>query len=465
MTLVNLISSDVEQANQRFDDFHTRYAQHFATRTRDVSLQAKQYTHGQLIRQKRGNLMEFQKRVPQSDSQALHHCVANSPWEDQPVLTRLAADVSRHIGDAANGSLHIDESGFPKQGKHSVGVKRQYCGRLGKVDNCQMGVFLGYTHGHHRMLLDKRLYLPEEWASDLPRRRAAGVPDEVTFQTKAQLGLEMLNQAREHQVPYAWIGMDTHYGQQPWLLAALEEEGEVYIADVPCDTRVWLECPQTHIPPRKGKRGRKPTKRRVVEGQPPPVEVRQLADQHFPESARRVYVRDTERGELWTRLVLLRVFPVRDQLPGPATWLLLREDEGQPKRKYQLCNAAEDTSFERIAQMSHSRYWMERAIQDAKGDAGLDEYQLRGWRGWHHHMTLTFLAMLFLLELQLEWKPKASLLTLKDVREILDVILPKRHIDKQEILRLIESKHQARLSARRSHHRRQKQKRTDQLRI
>lgn len=201
MTLVHLVSSDVEQATQRFDDFHARYAPHFQTSTRDVSLQAKQYNHGQLIRQRQGNLMEFSKRVPQSNNQTLHHCVANSPWEDQPVLTQLAEDVSGHIGDAIGGSLHIDESGFPKQGKHSVGVKRQYCGRLGKVDNCQMGVLLGYTQGHHRILLDKRLYLPEEWADDMPRRRAVGVPDVVTSQTKAQLGLEMLNQARKHQIP------------------------------------------------------------------------------------------------------------------------------------------------------------------------------------------------------------------------------------------------------------------------
>ena len=173
---------------------------------------------------------------------------------------------------------------------------------------------------------------------------------------------------------------------------------------------MWLECPKTHIPARKGKRGRCPTKRRVLPGEPSPIQVHQLAEQLLPTEGKLVYVRD-------------------------------------------------------LVEMSHSRYWMERAIQDSKGEAGLDEYQLRGWRGWHHHMTLTFLAMLFLLQLQLEWKPKASLLTLNDVREILEVILPKRRIDKHEILRWIESKHQARLSARLSHHRRQKQKRTGQLRI
>ena len=123
--------------------------------------------------------------------------------------------------------------------------------------------------------------------------------------------------------------------------------------------------------------------------------------------------------------------------------------------KYQFCNAPEDTPFERLAEMSHSRYWMERAIQDAKGEAAMDEYQVRGWRGWHHHMTMTILAMLFLLELQLDWQPKAPMLTLRDVREILEVILPQRTITSKQILQLIEQKHKARRSARLSHQRRQ----------
>ncbi len=176
MGLIELVSSDVEQAVQRFEQFHGNYATHFSSKTRDMSLQAKQYVHGQLVRQHKGNLMEFEKRVPESDNQSLHHFVANSPWQEEPALKQLATDVSVHIGDEHQGSLHIDESGFPKQGDHSVGVARQYCGRLGKVDNCQVGVFLGYTNGQQRILLDKRLYLTQEWATDKARRQACGVP-------------------------------------------------------------------------------------------------------------------------------------------------------------------------------------------------------------------------------------------------------------------------------------------------
>ena len=144
-------------------------------------------------------------------------------------------------------------------------------------------------------------------------------------------------------------------------------------------------------------------------------------------------------------------------MPGPETWLIIREDEADNTQKYQFSNAAKEPPFSRLAYMSHSRYWIERAIQDAKGEAGLDEYQVRGWRGWHHHMTMVSLAMLFLLELQQDWKSKAPLLTLRDVKEILDVTLPKRQFSPAEILLHIEQKHRARDSARRSHHRRRQE--------
>jgi SRSO17 transposase len=300
------------------------------------------------------------------------------------------------------------------------------------------------------MLLDRRLYLPEKWASDKKRREKCGIPESVEFQTKAQLGLELIRKAQERAIPFAWIGMDSHYGQQEWLLAELERDNLIYIADVPCDTRVWLDLPRTQIPQRKGNRGRKPTK---LKADSHPTAVHEIAHALEENHWTRMYIRDTERGQLWSWLAFLRVYPVRDELPGPETWLILRKDEGEKKLKYQFCNAPSHTPIERLAEMSHSRYWMERAIQDAKGEAGLADYELRSWRGWHHHMTMTILAMLFLLELQLDWKSKAPHLTIQDVREILEVILPKREITPDEILKIIQQKHKARLSARRSKHR------------
>ena len=467
MSLVHLVASDIQQAIKRFELFHQRFAHYFSTKTRNMADTAKQYMQGQLQYLRWGNMVQYEKVVPDSNNQSLQHFASNSPWNDEPVLDDVSQTVSGHIGDEQHGCIHIDESGFPKQGKDSVGVSRQYCGRLGKVDNCQVGVFLGYTSYNRRILLDERLYLPEEWINDNERRKKCGVPENIVFQTKAQLGLELIHKAQERKIPFGWIGMDSHYGQQPlffrysaereWLLDELESQNLIYIADVPCDSRAWLELPlsfrrvteeqKTGVPLRNGDIGRKPTKLKAKEQ---PVEARQLASQLDRSQWNRMYIRDTERGQLWSLLAFLRVYPVVDELPGKEIWLILRKDEREQKLKYQYCNAPSDTPIERLAEMSHSRYWIERAIQDAKGEAGLDEYELRSWRGWHHHMTMTILSMLFLLELQMDWKSKAPELTLQDVREILEVILPKREMNPDEILKLIEQKHKAKLSARRS---------------
>ncbi|KAF5431784.1 SRSO17 transposase, partial [Candidatus Methanophagaceae archaeon] len=167
----------------------------------------------------------------------------------------------------------------------------------------------------------------------------------------------------------------------------------------------------------------------------------------------RIFLRDTERKELWCNLVCLRVYPVRDELPGPESWLIIRwDDNGEVK--YQLSNAPADTKINRLAEMSCSRYWIERAFEDAKGEVGMADYEVRGWLGWHHHMTMVLLAMLFLLVLQLKWKGKAPLLTIQDVREILEVVLPRKVVTKEKLLKRIERKHKARESARKSHHKR-----------
>ena len=159
MYLFNLVVSDVKQVIKRFHEFHGRFAGYFATKTRNMAEQGKQYIHGQLLCQNRGNMKEFEKIVPDSDDHSLNHFVSNSPWAGEPVVDSIEKTVSVRIGDAEHGSMHIDESGIPKQGTESVGVSPQYCGRLGKVANCQMGVFLGYAHNSYRILMDKRLYL------------------------------------------------------------------------------------------------------------------------------------------------------------------------------------------------------------------------------------------------------------------------------------------------------------------
>ena len=390
--------------------------------------------------------------VPNSSRQSLQHMISDSPWDERPVLDHIQRDVTALIGDEINGSLHIDESGFPKQGAESVGVSRQYCGRLGKIDNCQVGVFLGYVSGRKRTLIDERLYLPEEWANDPIRREIAGIPDDIRFKPKAELALDMILHARDNGVPFGWVGMDSFYGNQPWLRNKLNEEEITYIADIHCDTLVWLDQPKIGIPERRSRCGRSPTRTTVLDGEPAPTSVEDIAKQIPEFQWPRFFVRDTERGALWARIVVLQVHPRENNLPGRRQLLILRKDDDTNNIKYQLSNAPFDSKTDFLVKMSHSRYWIERAFEDGKGIAGLADYQMRSWMGWHHHVTLSLLAMLVLLSFSIELGEEIDFVTVQDIKLILEMILPKKRFRDKDIIKFIKQRYKERQSAKMSHY-------------
>ena len=236
MNSFNLCVIDLEESLDKLKKFQDKFKSTISTKTHNLKQQSLQYLQGILLEKGRGNMTNYAKQVPDTNNQVLQNFISDSPWDEKPVIDQLQKEMIQLIGDKHNGSLHIDESCFKKSGQNSVGVKRQYCGRLGKVDNCQVGVFLGYTNGKHRTLIDERLYLPEDWADDPVRRSKCGVPEDVIFKTKAELGLEMILDARDRGVQFAWIGMDCFYGEQPWLRDKIDSAGMIYIADIPCDT-------------------------------------------------------------------------------------------------------------------------------------------------------------------------------------------------------------------------------------
>jgi SRSO17 transposase len=454
----SLSVKDLDGSHDKLKCFHNGYILHFLTKTRNMAKQSFQYIHGKLIGKGKGNMCSYAKNIPDCNNQSLQHFVSNSPWNHRPVLDHIQRDVIDAIGDENNGSLHVDESCFPKQGNDSVGVQRQYCGRLGKIANCQVGVFLGYTKDSYRTLIDERLFLPEEWIQDKVRRRKCGIPWYVRFKKKTELAWEMILHAqKKNKVPFGWVGMDDFYGRDSWLRNKIDNQGLIYIADIPSNIGVWLERPKTGVPPRKqGVRGRNPTREKVIEGLES-VKVRDIKDQLGSEEWRHVFIRDTERKELWADMACLRVFPSEDiGLPGDECWLIIRKDPKSKEIKYQLSNAPVDADINRLAKMSGSRYWIERTFEDGKGIAGLADYQVRNWTGWHHHITLSILAMLYLMVLSIDLGKKVDFLTVQDVKEIFEVIMPKRHVTSEELKQLILEKAKRRLSARLSHHRQNK---------
>jgi len=442
-----LTVEDIQSQAKVLVEFHSKYTAYFQTKTRDNASQALEYLKGQLLLKSKRNMSQMAIEVTGINEQALSHFTSNSPWDDVGLTVQIGQDAVELIGQG--GALILDESGCPKQGNKSVGVARQYCGRLGKVDNCQVGVFVAYAKAGQTTLIDKRLYLPQEWTDDPKRCHQAGVPEtEIVFRKKSELGLDMILQARKNQISFEFVDMDAHYGQQAWLLSRLEAENVEYMAEIPSDTRVYLEYPPVGIPDRKGNRGRKPSKLCVLDGQP--IEVRSLLKTDKLEWTV-LKVRDTAWGELWIKFAALRVYRIQDELPvAQPVWLCIRQELDSREVTFAFSNAPTNSPKKTLADKMCTRYWVERAIEDAKGLAGLDEYQLIGWRGWHHHMTMTMLAMLFLVSLRKNLTSQAPMLTLQDAKQILEILIPKKNLTLEDVVKLIEKKHLNRFCSRNS---------------
>ena len=323
------------------------------------------------------------------------HFLGQSPWPYLPLRAELVRWVDEAFGEP-DGVLIVDESGVPKCGEKSVGVARQYCGATGKIDNCQIGVFLAYASGQGHTLLDTRLYLPRaEWADDPARREAAGVPPDVVFRTKPELAAELVlgpGQAIRH----SWVTFDEGYGKDPGFLSRLEEAGERYLGEVPKSVRVWLQRPIVEEPGRGGT-GRPRHRPRVRADQPAPQTVEQIAATRPARAWQRLAFREGTKGIQRAEFARLRVVVERDDLPGPELWLVLeRSLEQEPKIKYYLSNAAPEVPLRTLVQVGHSRWPVEDCFLQGKQEVGLDAYEVRSWLGWHHHMTLVMLALWFL---------------------------------------------------------------------
>lgn len=341
---------------------------------------------------------------------AVQQFIGSAAWDVQPILEQQQQLVAEWLGEP-EGVVIVDGSGFPKRGSHSVGVGHQYCGHVGKVANCQEGVFAVYVSTLGYTFLDGRLYLPEDWWGDDYRERwqRCGIPDGMRFQTEPELALERVRGlAMRNVVPFRWVAADEHFGQNPAFLDGVAALHKWYLAEVPADTRVWLRTPAVELPGR-GLFGRPRTRPRVARHAPRPAEMRELAAR-LPKSAwSRRMIKEGSQGPLVAEFAVVRVTTVRDKLPGPRVWAVFRRSLGaQPEIKFYLSNAPTTCPQSELVRLSGLRWPIETAIEEAKGEVGMDHYETRSWSGWHHHMVQTFLAHLFLMHLRLTFKKKPS---------------------------------------------------------
>lgn len=339
---------------------------------------------------------------------ALQYHIGQSGWDSQALIARLQTLAAEWLGDPA-GVLIVDGSGFPKQGKDSVGVARQYCGHLGKVANCQEGVFLLYASPQGYAFVDERLYLHQSWfqKESQTRWQRCGIPAETIFQTEPELALTMIQEIVERdQLLFRWVTADERFGQNPAFLQGISALGKWYLVEVPADTRFWTRRPAIE-PPGQGVLGRPRLHTRVVRSAPPPREIRELVAQ-LPASAWKTYViKEGSRGPLRAEFAFLRLVKVEDKLPGERVWVILRRAGAAPSvTKYYLSNAPETTALVDFVWASGMRWPIETALEEGKGEVGMDHYETRTWQGWHHHMAQTFAAHLFLMHLRLLFKKK-----------------------------------------------------------
>jgi SRSO17 transposase len=321
------------------------------------------------------------------DRQGLQKFIGQADWDHRPLMAELAQQVGSELGEA-DGVLVFDPSAFPKKGTESVGVQRQWCGRRGKIDNCQVGIYLGYVSRHEHALADFRLYLPKEWTTRTRRRRKAGVPTAVRFRTRHELALEMLDDSGP-ALPHGWVSGDDEMGRSSWFRQQLQSRGECYLLAVPSNTSVRdLAAPD---PPYRGY-GRPPL---------PPFGRADRWSAAVPSGAWQVIeVRDGEKGPVVVQAARTLVQARAGNLASEVAELLVvfreRQGDGTWKHDYLLSNAPLDTPLSEFARVFKAQHRIEECLKRAKGQAGLGDYQVRTWEGWHHHQTLSLIATWFL---------------------------------------------------------------------
>jgi SRSO17 transposase len=388
---------ELEVWQDEFEQFHARFADLFErSESRE---QAKKYLRGLLAEADRKNSWQVAEAVGDHIPDRMQRLLYRVPWDAEEARDRLQKFVIETFGDG-EGIGVVDETSFRKKGTHSVGVARQYLGTAGKLENGQVATVLSYAAKGAHVFLDRRLYLPEEWSWDRARRREAHIPEEVRFETKPEQAMAMLLHAWEQGVPMHWITGDEVYGDSPRLRELIQQHGRFYVLAVSANTRVWTERPEVEAP-QEQTGGRPRRARRVMEGAPSARLVSEVVAS-WPASAwKRLAVVEGEKGPISYRWARAQVVESRDQLPGPDVWLLARRSVSDPKQlAYYLAYIPTKTPLSTLVWIASQRYTVEQCIEEAKGETGLDEYEVRFWHSWYRHITLSMMAHAWLASIR-----------------------------------------------------------------
>jgi SRSO17 transposase len=429
----NLSKRDVE----RFSKELTKYMKQFAPAFERIEQvkHSQAYVHGLLSDVTRKNVEQMALGLGEK-VRSLQYFVGQSPWAGEAVTAIHQGLIGETLGEQ-DGVALIDESSTVKQGAESVGVARQYCGSVGKIANGQVGVYLGYASRKGYALVEGQLFMPEGWFDEeqTGRWQACGVPEDLRFMTKPEIGLELLQNAQKRgNLPFSWVAADELYGDSPAFRDGVDALGKWYFTEIKSTTPIWRSRPKVHIPKWKG-HGRHPTRLRLRNPNQHPTLVKALARKIPKQNWLQAVIKEGSKGPITCEFAFLRVIESRANLPAAELWLILRRNLDDPSIiKYYFSNAPIDTPLHEFVRISGMRWPIETIFEEAKGEVGLDHYEMRSWLGWHHHMLLVALAHHFLIRLKIHFQDQAPALTVYQVRLLLSCVLPVPVFDIQAAL-------------------------------
>ena len=432
----NLTPRDVSGLLDQLAAYHAHFVPAFARS--EQTYWAEMYLRGLLSDCERKSIepMALHLGIP---IRPLQHFIGQSTWSIEPVIAQHQLLAGSTLGEE-DGAFLIDECGVVKQGHDSGGVAPQYCGSVGKVANAQVGVYLGYASRKGYTLLAGQLFLPEQWFSEAyaDKRQATEIPSTLESKTKPEIALELLRRAvARGSLRAGWLAADALYGNSPAFRDGVATLSLYYFTAVSCDTLIWRRQVALCVPSYSGK-GCKPTNLRLKTPSNAPYRVDELAKRLPKRAWKRTTIKEGSKGPIVSDVVMVRVTEAREGLPGPRLWLVIRRNVADPSDvRYYLSNAPETTTEAELARLLGMRWPIELTFEQGKQEVGLDDYEVRSWQGWHHHLVMVMLAHHFLVWVRLEWKDRAPALTLNQVRLLLTSVLPRAVFDAERALSIV----------------------------